>query len=281
MLRLNVSIVLYRPDWEEVKGLTEVLLRVRRLHRVYWIDNSPIAAERLPIDSPQLVYIHEGKNIGYGAGHNVAIRESVYDEIPFHLVVNSDIEVSVEGIDAMLDFMEQHSEVGSMMPRIVGLDGSVQHLCKLLPTPLDVFGRRFLPSCLMRKRNARYEMLESGYDKMLNVPYLSGCFMLLRTEAVLKARLFDERFFMYPEDIDLTRRIHRDYLTLYFPYVTVIHHHKRASYHSAKMLWIHIVNMCRYFNKWGWFVDKERHIMNKIAIESITTIKNDKDYGIE
>lgn len=264
-----MSIVLYRPDWAEVKTLTETLLQVRRLHRVYWVDNSPCAAKHLPVESPKVAYIFNGKNLGYGAAHNIAIRESVYDDVPFHLVVNADIQVTAAAMNEMLDFMEQHAGVGSLMPHVVYPDGKTQYLCKLLPTPLDVFGRRFLPARWMEKRNAQYELRASGYDKMMNVPYLSGCFMLLRTEAVLKARLFDERFFMYPEDVDLTRRIHRDYLTVYYPFVTIVHNHARASYHNAKMLWIHVVNMCRYFNKWGWFVDKERRIMNEITIESI------------
>ena len=90
--------------------------------------------------------------------------------------------------------------------------------------------------------------------------------MLLRTQAVQQARLFDERFFMYPEDMDLTRRIHRDYLTVFFPHATIIHNHEKASYKSLKMLWIHIVNMCRYFNKWGWFCDKERTLFNQTVM---------------
>jgi GT2 family glycosyltransferase len=118
----------------------------------------------------------------------------------------------------------------------------------------------------MEKNNQTYEMHRSGYDKLMNIPYLSGCFMLLRTQAALKARLFDERFFMYPEDMDLTRRIHRDYLTVFFPHATIIHNHEKASYKSIKMLWIHMVNMCRYFNKWGWFCDKERTLFNQTAI---------------
>lgn len=94
--------------------------------------------------------------------------------------------------------------------------------------------------------------------------------MLLRTEAVLKARLFDERYFMYPEDIDLTRTIHRDYLTIFFPDVTVVHDHARESYHSWHMTWVHMVNMCRYFNKWGWLFDKERRVMNRLTLKSLT-----------
>lgn len=288
---LNISIVLYQPKWGEVAALTKVLLQSKYTRRVYWVDNSPAETKALPMEKDvvcagkdsgedaasedkgrakkRIVYIFNGKNLGYGAAHNIAIRESAYDDVPMHLVINPDILVTKEAIDSMVEFMAAHQEVGQLMPHVVYPNGETQYLCKLLPTPLDVFGRRFLPRRWMAKRNARYELRASGYDKMMNVPYLSGCFMLLRTEAVLKARLFDERFFMYPEDIDLTRRIHRDYLTIYFPYVTIVHNHAQASYHSPKMLWIHAVNMCRYFNKWGWFFDKERKLVNQTTLESI------------
>ena len=263
---LNVSIVLYRPDWEQVSALTHALLQSQRVNRVYWIDNSPQAAEQLPLQSERIQYQHNPTNLGYGAAHNIAIRESIYDNIPFHLVINPDIILDAKELDRMLDFVSQNPLVGSLMPKVTYPNGQLQYLCKLLPTPLDVFGRRFLPVSWIAQRNHQYEMRASGYDKIMNIPYLSGCFMLLRTEAVKQARLFDERFFMYPEDMDLTRRIHRNYLTVYFPHATIIHNHEKASYKSLKMLWIHMINMCRYFNKWGWFRDKERQLFNDTAI---------------
>ena len=264
---LNVSIVLYHPNWQQVIELTQVILQLNCINRIYWVDNSPIEQTSLPIQSQQIVYIHNKHNIGYGSAHNIAIRESIYHDITYHLVVNPDIVLTQEALEMMLQFMAQHSEIGSLMPKVVYPNGELQRLCKLLPSPMDVFGRRFLPKRWMRRRNQRYEMHASGYDKLMNVPYLSGCFMLLRTKAVQHARLFAERFFMYPEDMDLTRRIHRDYLTVFFPHTTIIHNHEKASYKSLKMLWIHIVNMCRYFNKWGWFCDKERNLFNQTAIQ--------------
>ena len=258
---LNISIVTYCPDWqEEVLPLVEALLTVQALHRLYIVDNSPKA---LAIDFPEKVrYIHTGENVGYGRGHNIALRESIYDQVALHLVMNSDIIVKAEDIDTLCSFMQSQPAVGQLMPRVVNPQGELQHLCKLLPTPLDVFGRRFLPASWVRRRNSRYELHDADYSRPMNVPYLSGCFMLLRTEAVQKARLFDERYFMYPEDIDLTRTIHRDYLTLYYPAITIVHNHKKASYQSWRMLWVHIVNMCRYFNKWGWLFDAERRQFN-------------------
>lgn len=268
---LNISIVLYKPKWEgEVLPLVRELLKVRHLGVIYLVDNSPVAQPNIPMKSEEIVgwaekvrYIFSGRNLGYGKGHNVAVRETVYAQVAYHLVMNADVVLKAEDIDTLYDFMETQPLVGQLMPRVVYPNGEVQYLCKLLPTPLDVFGRRFFPKWLMAKRNARYELRQSGYDRPMNVPFLSGCFMFLRTEAILKAGLFDERYFMYLEDVDLTRTIHRDYLTLFYPAVTIVHNHEQGSYHSVRLLWVHVRSMCKYFRKWGWFFDRERKQFNR------------------
>lgn len=266
---LNISIVLYKTRAEQLLPLLDELLKVRRLHRIYLVDNSPVKSEEFASLPLPVEYIFNNANLGYGKAHNIALRESVYDEVPYHLVINSDIEVKAADIEYLLDFIGQNPLVGQIMPKVVYPDGTVQYLAKLLPTPWDLFARRFLPQRWTRKRTERYELRFTGYNRPLNAPYLSGCFMFLRTEAALKARLFDERYFMYPEDMDLTRTIHRDYLTLFLPSVTIVHHHAKASYHSLRYLWIHIVNMCRYFNKWGWFRDPERELFNNQLLASL------------
>ena len=270
---LNISIVLYRPKWEqEVLPLVEELLRVKCLRKLYLLDNSEkdwlkehVDMQKAPNPSKKLRYMAMPENLGYGKAHNIALRESAYYKTELHLVMNSDIQVKAEDIDAMHDWMMAHPEVGQLMPRVVNPDGTQQYLAKRLPTPMDLIrrvlcGRRGLAS----QANRRFELRDIDHSRPVNAPYLSGCFMLLRTEALLKAGLFDERFFMYPEDIDLTRRIHRDYLTLYYPSETITHAHRRASYHSLRMFGIHAANMIRYFNKWGWFHDPERQEMNKM-----------------
>ena len=269
---LNISIVLYNTPEDEWKSLVQELLRSANLHRIYLVDNSPepISAESVrPLTAAakqtteRIQVIATGQNLGYGAAHNKAIRESIYDEVPFHLVINSDIQVTAEAIDNLLTVMQANPMIGQLMPRVVDMEGTMQYLCKLLPTPMDLLRRLVLGKrAAGNRRNARFELRDIDHSRPINAPYLSGCFMLLRTEALLKAGLFDERFFMYPEDIDLTRRIHRDYLTLYYPSETIVHAHRKASYHSPKMLWIHAVNMIRYFNKWGWLFDQERRQMN-------------------
>jgi hypothetical protein len=272
---LNISIVLYHPKWEEeVLPLLRELLRVKNLRKIYLLDNtepeyrkSETAQQKETLSkqfgSAKLRYMAMEENMGYGRAHNLALRESAYYRTDLHLVMNSDIRVKAEDIDAMHDWMIANPKVGQLMPKVVNPDGTQQYLAKRLPSPLDVFGRRFLPECMMAKRNERYELRDLDLTRPVNAPYISGCFMLLRTKAAVEAGLFDERYFMYPEDIDLTRTIHRNWLTLYYPEWTIVHAHARSSYKNKHMLRIHIQNMCRYFNKWGWFFDPERQTFNR------------------
>ncbi len=264
---LAISIVLYHPKWEsEILPLVEELVLSKRLRKLYLLDNSE--EKLIPHDFTSKVgkkvrYMFMGANLGYGRAHNVALRESAWAQTDIHLVMNSDIQVSAADIDAMHDWMITHPHVGQLMPRVTSPDGHQQYLAKRLPSPFNVFGRRFLPQWMTVRQNKRYELRDLDLNRPINAPYLSGCFMLLRTDAAVEAGLFDERYFMYPEDIDLTRTIHRNYLTLYYPEWTIIHAHAQASYKNKHMLWIHIQNMCRYFNKWGWLFDTERHRFNR------------------
>lgn len=264
---LNASIVLYQHPFDTIKPLVETLRASNLISDIFLIDNSPSPNadfEKLPV-----TYIFTGKNLGYGAGHNIAMRETLKKNVPYHLVVNPDIAFEPEILKKIVDFMDKNTNIGLLMPKVFYPDGEIQYLCKLLPTPFDLIFRRFLPERWTKKRTEKFEMRASGYDKVMDVPYLSGCFMFFRTEALREVGLFDERFFLYPEDLDLTRRIYQKYRTVYYPEVSIIHQHAHSSYENFHMLWIHIINMIKYFNKWGWFCDKERKKVNQEIMKQL------------
>lgn len=266
---INISLVLYNHTVAEIEPLIQLLRQSKLTNEVYLIDNSPKQTPEFSL--LQVIYIfNNGNNIGYGAAHNIAIRKSIEQNIPYHLVINPDISFEPEIINRITDFMDKNTEIGHLMPKVFYPDGQIQYLCKLLPTPFDLIFRRFLPESWTRKNRDRFEMRRTGYNKIMAVPYLSGCFMFLRTEALKEVGLFDERFFMYPEDIDLTRRIHRKFRTVFYPEVSIVHHHAHSSYINFKMLGIHIVNMIKYFNKWGWFFDRERFEVNKKILKQFS-----------
>jgi len=264
---INASIVLYKHSLSEIAPLVTILRNSVVISNVFLIDNSP--SEQPEFNLLEVTYIFNNKNVGYGTAHNIAINISLEQAVSYHLVVNPDIAFDPDILAEIDGFMNNNSEIGLLMPKILYPTGEIQYLCKLIPTPADLIFRRFLPEKWTRKRTEEFELRASGYNKIMDIPYLSGCFMFLRTDAIREVGMFDERFFMYPEDIDLSRRIHRRFRTVFYPQVSVVHHHVQASYSSKKMLLIHIVNLIRYFNKWGWIFDKERSKVNKETIKQL------------
>ncbi len=216
----------------------------------------------------RLIYLPHDNN-GYGGGHNVALREAMKEGSRYHLVVNPDVWFGPEVMPKLIKYMEEHPDVGQIMPKVLYPNGEIQRLAKMLPTPLDLIGRLCIPHFIIKRRNALFELKQSGFTKILNVPFLSGCFMFLRMSAVDEVGMFDEQFFMYAEDIDLTRRIHKKYKTLYYPCVSIYHTFTRGSRKSLRLLLIHILSIIQYFNKWGWIKDEERKIINRNVMQQI------------
>ena len=269
----NISIVTYRNDYENIKKNINSFIESPLLEKLFIIDNSPTddLKEIRNVDS-NIEYIFNPSNPGYGTSHNIAIRKSISNLTKYHIVLNPDIYFSKEGVlEELYVFIERNNDVGLVMPHVLYRDGSIQYLCKLLPTPLDLFGRRFLNFApfkkIIEKRKELYELIFTGYNRIMEPPYLSGCFMFLKVEVLKEVGLFDERFFMYLEDTDLSRRIHKKYKTVFYPKVTIYHDYAKGSYKNFKLLKYHMQSAIKYFNKWGWFFDKERKNMNLKIME--------------
>ena len=269
---ITASIVLYNTDVSQLRSaINSYAPSAERI--LYLVDNSEqeFDLKKLDMDLTHIRYIFNNKNLGYGAGHNIALHNALVDDAQYHAVLNPDIRFEPKVLDALASFMSQHSDTVYMLPKVIYPNGKLQYLCKLLPTPVDLFVRRFLPACTFSNNiNDRYVLKNSGYNKIINPPCLSGCFMFLQLNAIKKNSIFfDDRFFMYLEDFDLIRRLHRVGKTIFYPYVTIIHDHARDSYTSKKMLKLHIISAIKYFNKYGWFFDKERRKMNAQILKEI------------
>lgn len=233
--------------------------------KLYVIDNSPNNRIKRICNDNRIEYIFNNANLGFGAGHNIAIKKSL-DLSKYHLILNPDIYFTKGNLEKLYEFMENNKDVGLVMPKILYPDGRLQYLCKKLPTPFDLIARRFIPyfiKPLFQKRLDSYEFKDRNYNELMEVPNLSGCFMFIRTGTFKEIGLFDERIFMYNEDIDLCRRIGQKYKTIYYPEAIVYHEFAKESYKSKKLLKIHIDSTFKYFNKWGWFFDEYRTKINE------------------
>lgn len=267
---LTGSIVVYGNPHTQIREAIASFLNTRLNVRLYVIDNSPDDGVGELCWDKRVVYVHNGRNLGFGAAHNVAMKASL-GEANYHLVLNPDVYFESGVLEGLLDFARARPDIGVVMPKVLNPDGSTQHLCKRLPSPADLIIRRFLPGVLkglVKERLARYEFRDQGYDKVLSVPVLSGCFMLLNCAALAQVGVFDERYFMYMEDVDLCRRMHQRFKTVYFPEVAIYHGYEKGSYRNVRLMMRHIVSALQYFQKWGWFSDEERMMINQKAIAS-------------
>ena len=272
-MKLSASIVLYNTKTEDLKRVIDSYFAYQGEKQLFLVDNSPNdnLREIAKIYPNDVFYIFNNENMGYGKAHNIAIKKSIEQNLPYHIILNPDIIIEKNTLEKLTNYMEQHPEVGNIMPKIIYPDGELQYLCKILPSTIDLIFRRFIPIKNWKEAiNKRYELHSFGYDQIMNIPNLSGCFMFLRTEVLKQVGLFDENIFMYLEDIDLNRRIHSKYKTIYYPDAIVIHEHQKESYKNRKLLKAHIKSAIYYFNKYGWFFDKERTSINKNIINIVT-----------
>lgn len=269
-LELSVSIVLFKTDEQEILNVIRRLKETELVWKLLLIDNSPTNnLQSCFQDIDQVEYVFTGKNLGFGKAHNIAI-EKIKKVSNFHLIINSDLDFEGAILDEIIYYMKQHSEVGLLAPKVLNMDGTLQYSAKLLPRPVDLIVRRFLPIKVIQNYfNDRFEFRFFTFDKIIQAPCFTGCFLMINTSVFTRITGFDERFFMYSEDIDLTRRINKHYKTLYYPHVSIYHHHGKGSYKNLKLLYYHIKSMILYFNKWGWFYDIDRIRTNRETISKL------------
>lgn len=264
---LNISIVLYNSEFDQINSLVKLLKTVECVNTIYLIDNSPLINKNF--DKCEAIYIFNNENIGYGSGHNIAIQNSCNEDIKYHLVLNSDIRFDNSVIPKLLEKLEQNDEIAMIMPKVLNDNRTIQFLPKLLPTPFNLLIRVISPlGVLFKSINKKYT-LENYYDLELNVPILSGCFSLFRVEALKQVGFYDDKFFMYFEDFDLSRRIHSKFKTIYYPNVSIVHLHERGAAKSLKLFSVFVKSAVNYFNKYGWFYDPERRLINKNVLNDL------------
>lgn len=269
--KMTASVVIYANVLVDIQQLLTGLREPQHILRWVVVDNGSSDEIRDAVQQMGGIYVRPAMNLGFGRGHNLALKLLDGVDTPYHLILNPDIVFDSDALGRLADVMDSHPDVGLVMPKVLYPDGSNQHLCKLLPAPIDLVLRRFLPGPwkgLARKRTASYELRFLDADAPAYVPSLSGCFMFARRSVLQAVGGFDERFFLYMEDVDLCRRMLGVSRLLYWPGVTVEHVHQMGSYRSRKLLFLHIRSAIQYFNKWGWFMDATRTQINRGTLAS-------------
>jgi GT2 family glycosyltransferase len=261
------SLVVYKNPRNQLLNAIESFLNAELSVKIFLIDNSPTDNLKDIKNDSRIEYFHNPSNPGFGAAHNIAIRKAMQFGVNYHFIVNPDVFFDSHVISKMVEVMDNDSTIGMMMPQILNVDGSVQYLPKLLPTPFSILLRKLKkPSKFYTNFINQYELREVSKDTIYNAPVLSGCFTLINLNAIKEVGMYDERFFMYFEDWDLSRRMHEKYKTVYYPLVSVYHCYESGANRSLKLFKIFLQSAVIYFNKWGWVFDKKRKKVNYRAL---------------
>jgi N-acetylglucosaminyl-diphospho-decaprenol L-rhamnosyltransferase len=221
---------------------------------VWVVDNrsSDGSVEMVRAEFPHVRLIASEHNGGYAYANNLALRQvlenrdwrlGIRDESgqslisnlqspDYVLLLNPDTVVPAGALDALVDYLEAHPEVGACGPKLLLADGSLDLACRrAFPTPEVAFYRMTGLARLFPRspRFARYNMTFLDPDIETEVDALVGACMLLRGPVLREVGLLDETFFMYGEDLDWAYRIKQyGWKIIYVPSVTV-HHYKRAA----------------------------------------------------
>ncbi|WP_291142780.1 glycosyltransferase family 2 protein [Flavobacterium sp. UBA7680] len=265
--KITCCIVLYRNDKNVLQKAINSCLNTELDIKMYLIDNSPTDELSKLVEDSRIEYFHNPSNPGFGASHNIAIKKAIDHHSEYHFIVNPDIYFTDDVIGSMIEYIKTDQTIGMVMPQILNEDGSIQNLPKLLPSPFSILWRKIKkPNKAYNTFINKYELREVPKDLIYNTPILSGCFTLLSLKAINEVGMYDDNFFMYFEDWDLSRRIHKHYKTIYFPKVSVVHEYESGANKSKRLFKIFINSAITYFNKWGWFFDSERKKINNKAL---------------
>ncbi|WP_129628598.1 glycosyltransferase family 2 protein [Candidatus Oscillochloris fontis] len=203
---------------------------------VWVVDNASRdgSAEVVQTRFPQAKLIVSPINGGYSHGNNLALRQilNAPTSPDYVMLLNNDTLVPAGALDGLVEYLEQHGEVGAVGPKLLLPDGSLDLACRRsFPTP-EVALYRMLGLAQIFPRSprfARYNMTYLDPDQETEVDALVGACMLVRHSVLREVGLLDEAFFMYGEDLDWAYRIKTyGWRIAYYPRV-IIHHYKRAA----------------------------------------------------
>lgn len=197
-----------------------------RLDRVIVVDNASAdgSVEAVSARFPSVTIISNPTNIGFGSANNIALGQVTS---PYVLILNPDTILEEDTLATCIDEMESNPKIGMVGVKMI--DGSGRYLPESkrgLPTIFNAFSK-FVGLNRMFPGSAVFNSYYLGHlddNKRNDVDVLTGAFMFCRTEVIRKVGFFDPIFFMYGEDIDLSKKVlDLGFINVYLPSTRIIH----------------------------------------------------------
>ncbi len=246
-MKISASIVIYNEKEEVLKKAIESILALELDKELIIIDNSPLnRMKKFVGEYKEINYIHLKKNIGFGKAHNLAFS-SLKNKSDIHLVVNPDIYFDPKNIKEFILWMNKQNDIVLATPKVLNEDGTTQNIVRNIPTFWTLFKRRINPFGVFDEFIAKDEYQDVELLDTQNIPFAHGCFLVFKREIFEKLGGFDERYFMYMEDVDIFIRAKKFGRTVINTNFIIYHKHRKASAKSLKLLLVHLVSALKFF----------------------------------
>ena len=257
-MQLSIIILNYKNKdliRELLKNIAELKLAFD--YEIFVVDNASYdGVEEICKSDPQVKFIQNKTNNGFAAGNNLAIKRASGKYI---LMLNPDLAILSDAVNILYQYMETHPIVGLAGPRLINADKTIQYSCTQFPDWRLPFYRRttLAETKAGEKWLDQYLMKDLDHTKDHLVPALFGACLMIRRTALAQIDLLDERYFMYMEDIDWSRRFWENHWqVVYVGKAEVIHLHRRQSAAESilktffsKLSRQHILSFIKYFWK--------------------------------
>ena len=239
---VNISIVVV--TWNGKKVISDCLESLRRYSNdssveVLVVDNASTdgTVDHLRQKFPFVKLIVNSTNQGFAKGNNIGIAQAAGRYI---CLLNSDVEVPEGCLEKMLAFMDDHPDIGMLGPKMILADESIGQSVMGFPTVWNWFCRALnLDTLFKSKLFGGYLRTDFRYDRMEDVEVLTGWFWMVRREALDQVGGLDERYFMYGEDIDWSKRYHQaGWRVVFFPEAHAIHYCGSSSANAPTRFYI-------------------------------------------
>lgn len=250
-VKISASIVLYKENLDELNKTIASFLKINGSKKLYLIDNTPTKQFKNIFKQKEIEYIAVGKNIGFGAAHN-KVLEKINNFSDFHLILNPDVTFSEETIPNLIFELKKNEQVSMIAPKVLFPEGTHQFSCRRYPTFLELMARR-IPffNTFFKQTIDKGIYKDKNLENAFFAEYLTGCFQLYKTPDLVTLKGFDERYFLYMEDVDICKKIDATgKLKMYYPNEEIKHVLKKGSEKSIKLFFRHTFSVIKYFRKW-------------------------------
>lgn len=250
-VNISATIVLYKEDVKRLQKTIDSFLQTPLSKKLFLIDNSPTDFLKNLANHPNITYVFNNKNIGFGKAHNLVI-DSIKNKSKYHLILNPDVFFTPNVIPNLIKELERKEELAMIAPKVLFPNGKHQYSCRRYPKPFELFFRRFnfiKPISSKIIDNGIYK--DKDISKPFEAEYITGCFQLYKTKDFIALNGFDKRYFLYMEDVDICKKI--DLLgkkKMYYPYEKIYHYLKKESSKNIILFFRHFSSAIKYFIKW-------------------------------